>query len=884
MSSFLSKIWFPVALAAASAAGAIGFDRAVEADFSVANIPLAAISESPDTVVYEVKGYKKGWEEDLLEEINFIVPDSLESANDSLFLDSQEEETDTVIVSSRPVALDTLVPPAILAETDSFRFKYYAALNDSLCRVWFRDSLLNSGETELWNTIDSVYHADSLAAAKLAFEMWYAGLDVKERRQYDREQVILVKQARSDSLAERKDSIRAYKDSVLTATPRILETFALTDSLWYKRVVKWTRDRSFHKMSIKEIDTTSNNHFNYLPFRKEDVNATWLGVAGSPVLYYDFFKRTSTEGISFYDALESWSYSVENVPFYNTKTPFTELAYWGSLLADPKKETDNIRIFTTQNITPELNITFEFNRYGGEGFLQKEATRNKTLVFNTNYIGRKYMMHAGYIYNMTGRDENGGIVDNFWIRDTTVDAKEIAVNLANANSLLKKNTVFLDQQYRIPFNFLKKGSETEAFDDDVTTAFIGHSSEYTTVWRKYHDELNDEIGRGFYDNTFNYNPTVTNDSVRVMRFDNKVFLRLQPWSSEGAVSKLDAGVGYKLMNYYLMNPSFLTTPSNKVWNAAYAYAGVEGQIREFVYWDAQGKYNFLGDEANDFNISANLGFNIYPFRKARKSPIAVNAHFETSLREPEFYQQHYYSNHYIWENNFAKISTTKLQGSISIPRFRFKLTAGYSLLNNNIFYDTESIVRQNTVPMSVFSVRLDQDFVLGPMHFDHKILYQHSTNKEVLPLPELSANLRYYIQFPIQKVLQMQIGVNAFYNTKWYAPSYNPALGVFHNQDEEEYTNGLLFDAFVNMQWKRACLFVKLENTGQGWPMKKYDYFSANHYINTQRVLVFGIFWPFYTQPGHSGHNSSGHGSSGRNSGSGGGRMSSGGRSMSSNR
>ena len=57
-------------------------------------------------------------------------------------------------------------------------------------------------------------------------------------------------------------------------------------------------------------------------------------------------------------------------------------------------------------------------------------------------------------------------------------------------------------------------------------------------------------------------------------------------------------------------------------------------------------------------------------------------------------------------------------------------------------------------------------------------------------------------------------------------------------------------DAFINMQWKRATIFVKLENAGQGWPMKKNDYFSADRYIVTQRMIKLGVFWPFYTQPG----------------------------------
>ncbi len=72
---------------------------------------------------------------------------------------------------------------------------------------------------------------------------------------------------------------------------------------------------------------------------------------------------------------------------------------------------------------------------------------------------------------------------------------------------------------------------------------------------------------------------------------------------------------------------------------------------------------------------------------------------------------------------------------------------------------------------------------------------------------------------------------------------------MFYNQRKEQYHNGPVIDAFVNAQWKRACIFVKVENIGQGWPMDKNDYFSAHNYIRTQRALKFGVYWPFYLQP-----------------------------------
>jgi hypothetical protein len=98
--------------------------------------------------------------------------------------------------------------------------------------------------------------------------------------------------------------------------------------------------------------------------------------------------------------------------------------------------------------------------------------------------------------------------------------------------------------------------------------------------------------------------------------------------------------------------------------------------------------------------------------------------------------------------------------------------------------------------------------------------------------------------------MKMQIGANVLYTTKWNAPGYNPVLGVFHNQTEKEYGNCPYVDAFVNIQWKRASIFVKFVNVNMGWPNKSADYFSASGYIAPQRAIKFGIHWPFYIQPG----------------------------------
>lgn len=821
--SLFSRIGFPVAVLAMATTGALDFGRGpVRAGMPgpVRNDGMVRV-ESPvqDTVTYPVAGYK--------------LRRTL----------SLEEITVRDTSASEPV--DTM-----------------AVVIDTVRRISPRDSLKALLDTSLWDKLDSIYLADSTARAKAAFEAWYAGLSKAERKKYDQEQRIQLKMAQMDTLRRIKEEKKNVRDSIAETTPRILETYALPDSLYYKRVVAWTRDPDFGKISAYVPDTTFNYHFHDYPFHRNDVNATWLGVAGSPVQYYNWFLRRSDEGVEFYDAQESWSFSHRTLPHYNTKVPYTELGYFGTLFSNRDKESDNLHIFTTQNITPALNFALSFDRFGGGGILESEETINKTSTVRLNYLGKRYTAHAGYIRNLVSRKENGGINDIKWIRDTTVEARDIKVNLSGARSKIVKNTFFLDQQLRIPFTFINKLKarrdtsyhfNADSLDRDITTAFIGHSSEFSTYMRQYTDAITGSPGTDYYD-LFRYGP-VSEDSLRVAKLDNKVYIRLQPWSSEGIVSKLDLGVGDYLKTYY---DSTTVRPTKHSENSVYIYAGAEGQLRSNAFWNAKAHYVLLGHDFADFDVEANAEFRFYPFRRARKSPVSLSAHFDTELRRPTFYQQHINLNHFAWDNDFGKVSTTRLQGRVDIPYWKLSAEIGYALLGNTIYYDASGIIRQHAGAMSVLSANLRKEFVFGPLHLDNRALIQVSSNQKVVPVPAVALNLRYYFQFVVQRdeqkknVMVMQIGADAYCNTRWYSPAWNPNVGVFYNQDQRTYRNGPFFDIFVNVQWKRACVFIKYQNAGGGWPMRSLDYFSADRYtITTSGMdgLKFGVYWPFYTQP-----------------------------------
>lgn len=379
---------------------------------------------------------------------------------------------------------------------------------------------------------------------------------------------------------------------------------------------------------------------------------------------------------------------------------------------------------------------------------------------------------------------------------------------------------------------------------------VGHVGEVSRYYRYYTDEigLSDEVGRNFYNNMFYINPTSSADSTRVFTVDNKLFFKLRPWARDAVVSEISGGLGYQWNSIYGFRPDmFLSGNRNVHQHDFYVYAGAGGQYRKYLNWSADARYSLLGYFRNDFEVNAGVDVSFYPF-KDRTEPITLSGHFNTSLKEPDWFSQHYWSNHYVWDNDFGKTSTTKVEATLSIPKWRLEASFGYALVNNYLYHDTLGIARQHTGLINVMSGYLRKDFKLWLFHLDNKVLFQFSSDRNTLPLPMLTFHMRYYIELEaVKNVLTVQLGADATMNTDYYAPAYNPALGTFQLQRRELIGMNPYIDVFLNMQWKRVNIFVKVINVGQGWPDGGMM-FSAYHYVKPYRGFKVGIHWPFYIE------------------------------------
>jgi len=718
-------------------------------------------------------------------------------------------------------AQDTL-RPVILQDT------VRPLLADSLAMLLLRDSLLYTMPDSLgvFAAQDSLLLRDSLQVAGLDSIL----LSPREQAKLKR--------------AMERDSIRAVRDSI-RSSPRMMETFYFPDSLYFKRLVTWTHDRYLNDPTLTTLDTLMNHTIHDYAFLKKDVGATYLGVAGSATLYHNYFKRERLERFDPYDPYIGETFTPQTLPFYNTKSPYTELSYAGTFFATKLKEETNIEVIHTQNLSPEHNFSLAYKRFGGRGMLEREATDTRSFTMGTSYIGKRYIMHGGYIYNKVRRNENGGVVDEYMVRDTLVeDIREVRVYLKRAETMLKTNTFFITQMYGIPIRLMK--SDTLGVGEG-TMMYLGHSGTFATYTRLYSDDIpiNSREARDFFHNNFYYHPTTSRDSIRTRQIDNRFFVRLQPWARDAIVSKIDGGFGYELLSNYSFSPEhYLSGSKDQVQNNIYFYAGASGIFRKYFAWNALGRLDFAGYYQGDVSLNGNVRFSAYPIDQG----VHLLGNLSIENRTPDRHTQYYFGNHRRWDNNFGKMTETKIGATLSIPKWKLDAFFGYSMLTNHIYFDTLGLPKQSDEILNVMSAAVTKNFRLWRLHLDHRALLQFSSNQDQIPLPLFSANFRYYLEFELVKnVLTAQLGADATFHTDYYAPAYDPDTGRFRIQNERMIGNYPYIDAFINLTWKRATIFVKYINAAMPWP--NADYFSALHYIRPQKALKLGMTWPFYLQP-----------------------------------
>lgn len=617
-----------------------------------------------------------------------------------------------------------------------------------------------------------------------------------------------------------------------------LESYLFGDSTKTQNVFSWMYNPQNNNIKFVSIDTMLND-FNkdYIFFRKEKAGVIYNGNLGGANTPLDFFNRPNMQYFSFLNAYSSYLYFPDNVPFYNSKRPFTQLSFFMS--GQTKRAEEQLRVLHAQNISPSSSFNIEYRNNATRGMYNHQRSKDKNLSLAFAHTGKRYTVHAGYIYNMGDIEENGGVTGDTFIRDTLVDLPEnIPINLKDAKNKFSGHTFYITQSYGMPFRSLDEENNELR---DKSAIFFGNSIEYTSFKKTYTDSF-EQSEKNYYKNWY-FSPSYSQDSLKESKFDTKFFVQLQPYNREGAFGLIDGGIGYTRESYYMFKPDdYIFDHQNDNKNSVYVYANGGGQVKQYFKWSGNFKYYPLGYRSQDMNVGGNIELSV----PINKKPLTLTAGVVYKMENPSFWSQHYSSNHFMWNNSFVKENETRFEATLSMADYGIEFGAKQSIINNKVYYDENALPAQYGDALSVTGVFLQKDFRIGGLNLKNRVLLQWSSSQKVAPVPLVSANAMYYYEFNVVKnVLRMQIGVDAYYNTSYYGLGYNPSTMQFYNQQTTRTGEYIWMDAFVSGKWKRVRFLVKFQHLNYEL-FGGRNYFQVAHYPLNRRMLKLGISWNFY--------------------------------------
>jgi hypothetical protein len=283
-----------------------------------------------------------------------------------------------------------------------------------------------------------------------------------------------------------------------------------------------------------------------------------------------------------------------------------------------------------------------------------------------------------------------------------------------------------------------------------------------------------------------------------------------------------------------------------------------------LHFNLTGEFWLAGEDASQLKLDFDTDLNFALFKDTVR--VAAKAFFHRM--NPSFFYRRYHSQHMWWDqqNEFKQEMRTRIEGMLSYSLTNTRLRLAVEEIQNYTYfgmsYDTNKdgngniIGRENLTAgayqeggnINLLTAQLYQDFRLGPLNWENIITYQNSSNTDVLPLPALNIFSNLYLKFKIARVLDVELGGNVTYFTKYEAPDFCPMINQFAVQKNTasrvELGEFPFVDVYANLKLKGVRFFVMMSNVLYSSANRKY--FTTPHYPMNGSVMHMGVSWPFF--------------------------------------
>ena len=605
--------------------------------------------------------------------------------------------------------------------------------------------------------------------------------------------------------------------------------------------------------TLAGVDTTYMDH----PMRSQLNDYSISNITNSnivsPVQSRVYFDRQKNVDFLFADPYAPYIITPQQVKYYHTTTPYSTVAYKKGFVTDLAQ--NDISFSFTGNVSRRTNLGMTIDYLNSFGrFANQEGKTVFGSIFGS-YNGDHYSLQSSFTWNTLSNFENGGLSNPSDLQGV-LQPEDMPVKMRGM-SALRYISGYLNHYYSIcvererKVNYRERDEEGKWVKKDsikieyVPVTTFRHIFEVNDATKRYVEK---SIGQSILPNLYR-DSTATNDSVACLTIKNTLAVTFEEefntWLKFGAmVYAMNENQRHILIDTLLPAPDLPDSIYLPEWsNNTYIGGALYKNRGKHIHYGFDGNVCLVGYKLGEFQVNGHMDAG---FRLGKDSmTIAAKAFFRNET--PDYYLQHYRSNHYQWENTFQKTLRLHVSGEVTYPTqwVKPKLNVSFENITKHIYFDTDGLPKQMDGNIQVLAADLQLNITTPWINLDNHVIYQHASSDK-LPLPALTLYHNLYYHGCWFKALDAQIGVDMRFFTKYYAPILNPALGQFCVQNQEQVGNYPVMNVYANFYVRslRLKLFAQYQHFNASFMGKQY--FEMPGYPMAPDMFRAGLAWHFY--------------------------------------
>ena len=619
-------------------------------------------------------------------------------------------------------------------------------------------------------------------------------------------------------------------------------------------------DTSFVNYPLKDV---LNNY---------SIAYTFDGNLVSPVQAKIYFDRTDKMDFLFGKSYEPYIATYQDVKYFYTNTPFSTIAYKKGFTT--YHEDNDLDFSFAGNVTRRTNLGLTLNYLNATGRYKDQAGKRFAGTFFGSYKGDKYSCNGSFAISTLSNYESGGL-QNPEDLSGKLNSYDLPVNLNGSGGMsgFRYIDAFWNHHYSICIERERKetikpkqGSEEQERDTIIieyipVTTFM-HTFQVKEGVKRYVEK---QSQMNFFDTAY-YHSSYTNDTAAHLTISNTLAVTFEEefnkWLHFGATvyaTNEFVRYGFIVPDYMKISENTFGNNFEKMsdglhqhtdslvgyrWtNNTFVGGALYKNTGKWIKYGFQGEVCLAGYKLGEFNVDGHIDGS-FPLKK---SNLELFAKAYIKNETPDYFLQHFRSNHFRWDNDFQKTYRFYVGGDLSY-KYKFIKTGvnvGFENLTRYIYFSADGLPMQHSGNIQVLSVNGKLDIFTKRFGMENNVVWQLSSSS-LLPLPDISLYHNIYYHDTWFRALDVQIGVDMRYNTAYYAPLLNPATGQFCLQQVERVGNHPILSAYANFYVRllRLKIFAHFYHFNEYF--MKNNYFSMPGYATNPPFFRAGLAWHFY--------------------------------------